>query len=97
MQDFYQNKKYEQLTYQKLLEIYVYSDLIIRGLARFYQLTVVNGIPVLKEMGLEGEPWRTLYQNARYHFLQERTNAAPKETERRETEKKTVVTAGTSA
>lgn len=97
VQDFYQQKEYKDLTYQQLLELYVYRDMIDRGQIPFYRSIVADGVPILKEMGLDSDTWRTLYQNARYHFLQERTNAAPKETERRETEKKTVVTAGTSA
>ena len=97
LQDFYQQKKYEDLTYQQLLEIYVYSDILMRWQSYFHYFKVVNGVPILKELGLDSATWRTLYQNVRYHFLQERTDAAPKETERRETEKKTAVTAGTSA
>ena len=97
VQDFYQQKEYKDLTYQQLLELYVYRDMIDRGQIPFYRSIVADGVPILKEMGLDSDTWRTLYQNARYHFLQECTNAAPKETERRETEKKTVVTAGTSA
>ena len=94
MQNFYQQKKYEDLTYQQLLELYVYRDVIEHGQRLFYRSKVVNGVPVLKELGLDSDTWRTLYQNARYHFLQERANTTPKETERRETEKKTAVTAG---
>lgn len=69
----------------------------MRWQSYFHYFKVVNGVPILKELGLDSATWRTLYQNVRYHFLQERTDAAPKETERRETEKKTAVTAGTSA
>lgn len=97
MQNFYQQKKYEDLTYQQLLELYVYRDVIEHGQRLFYRSKEVDGVPILKELGLESDTWRTLYQNARYHFLQERANTTPKETERRKTEKKTAVTAGTSA
>ncbi len=97
MQNFYQQKKYEDLTYQQLLELYVYRDVIEHGQRLFYRSKEVDGVPVLKELGLDSATWRTLYQNARYHFLQERTNTAPKETEQGQTEKKTAVTAGTSA
>lgn len=97
LQDFYQQKRYEDLTYQQLLEIYVYSDILMRWQSYFHYFKVVNGVPVLKEMGLEGEPWRRLYQNTLHHFLQERANTAPKKTAQEETEKKTAVTAGTSA
>ena len=97
LQDFYQQKKYEDLTYQQLLEIYVYSDILMRWQSYYHHFKVVNGVPILKELGLDSDTWRTLYQNARYHFLQERANTTPKETEQRETEKKTAVTAGTSA
>ena len=31
LQDFYQQKRYEDLTYQQLLELYVYTDIIERG------------------------------------------------------------------
>lgn len=94
LKDFYQKKKYEDITYRILLEIYVYSDLIIQGLADYHQTTVVNGIPILKEQGLDGDTWRTLYQNVRYHFLQERVYTAQSETEKERAEKKTAVTAG---
>lgn len=97
VQDFYQQKEYKDLTYQQLLELYVYRDMIDRGQIPFYRSIVADGVPVLKELGLDSDTWRTLYQNARYHFLQERANTTPKETKRRETEKKTAVTAGTSA
>ena len=97
VQDFYQQKEYKDLTYQQLLELYVYRDMIDRGQIPFYRSKEVDGVPILKELGLESDTWRTLYQNTLHHFLQERTNAAPKETARRETEKKTAVTAGTSA
>lgn len=92
LQDFYQQKKYEDLTYQQLLEIYAYSDILMRWQSYFHHFKVVNGVPVLDDMGLNSDTWRTLYQNTRYHFLQERTNAATGKTE-----KKTAVTAGTSA
>ena len=97
LQDFYQQKEYKDLTYQQLLEIYVYSDILMHWQSYYHHFKVVNGVPILKELGLDSATWRTLYQNARYHFLQERANTTPKETERRETEKKTAVTAGTSA
>lgn len=92
MQNFYQQKKYEDLTYQQLLELYVYRDVIEHGQRLFYRSKEVDGVPILKELGLESDTWRTLYQNTLYHFLQERTNAATGKTE-----KKTIVTAGTSA
>ena len=95
LQDFYQKRKYEDLTYRILLEIYVYSELIKQGLADYYQTTEVNGIPILEKMGIEGESWQALYENVRYHFLQERANTAPEKTAQDETEKKTAVTAGT--
>lgn len=95
LDDFYQKKKYEDLTYRILLEIYVYSDLIVQGLANYHQATVVNGVPILKEQGLDGDTWRTLYQNVRYHFLQERAYTAQSETASEQAEKKTTVTAGT--
>ena len=97
MQNFYQQKKYEDLTYQQLLELYVYRDVIEHGQRLFYRSKEVDGVPILKELGLESDTWRTLYQNTLHHFLQERTNAAPKKTAQEETEKKTAVTAGTSA
>ena len=89
MQNFYQQKKYEDLTYQQLLELYVYRDVIEHGQRLFYRSKEVDGVPILKELGLESDTWRTLYQNTLYHFLQERTNAATGKTE-----KKTIVTAG---
>ena len=92
MQNFYQQKKYEDLTYQQLLELYVYRDVIEHGQRLFYRSKEVDGVPILKELGLESDTWRALYQNTLYHFLQERTNAATGKTE-----KKTIVTAGTSA
>ena len=97
LRNFYQQKRYEDLTYQQLLELYVYTDIIERGPYHFHRLKVVNGIPVVKATDLSTDPWRALCADVLYHFLQERTNTAPKETERRETEKKTAVTAGTSA
>ena len=97
MQNFYQQKKYEDLTYQQLLELYVYRDVIEHGQRLFYRSKEIDGVPILKELGLESDTWRTLYQNTLHHFLQERTNAAPKETEQEQAEKKTAVTAGTSA
>ena len=97
LQDFYQQKRYEDLTYQQLLELYVYTDIIERGPYHFHRLKVVNGIPVVKAIDLSTDPWLALCADVLYHFLQERTNTAPEETERRETEKKTAVTAGTSA
>ena len=69
--------------------------MIDRGQIPFYRSIVADGVPILKKLGLDSDTWRTLYQNARYHFLQECTNTAPKETEQRKTEKKTAVTAGT--
>ena len=97
VQDFYQQKEYKDLTYQQLLELYVYRDMIDRGQIPFYRSIVADGVPILKEMGLDLDTWRTLYQNARYHFLQERANATPKETKQEQAEKKTAATAGTSA
>ena len=97
MQNFYQQKKYEDLTYQQLLELYVYRDVIEHGQRLFYRSKEIDGVPILKELGLESDTWRTLYQNTLHHFLQERTNAAPKETEQEQAEKKTAATAGTSA
>jgi ParB-like protein len=97
VQDFYQQKEYKDLTYQQLLELYVYRDMIDRGQIPFYRSIVADGVPILKEMGLDSDTWRTLYQNARYHFLQERANATPKETKQEQAEKKTAATAGTSA
>ena len=97
VQDFYQQKEYKDLTYQQLLELYVYRDMIDRGQIPFYRSIEADGVPVLKKLGLDSATWRTLYQNARYHFLQARANAVPKETERRESEKKTAGTAGMSA
>ena len=90
MQDFYQQKEYKDLTYQQLLELYVYRDMIERGLVVFYRSIEADGVPVLKELGLDSATWRTLYQNTLHHFLQEHTNAATGKTE-----KKTAVTAGT--
>ena len=97
LQDFYQQKRYEDLTYQQLLELYVYTDIIERGPYHFPRLKVVNGIPVVKATDLKTDPWRALCADVLYHFLQEHTNVAPKETEQGQTEKKTVVTADTSA
>ena len=97
VQDFYQQKEYKDLTYQQLLELYVYRDMIDRGQIPFYRSIVADGVPILKEMGLDSDTWRTLYQNARYRFLQERANASPKETKQEQAEKKTAATAGTSA
>ena len=97
VQDFYQQKEYKDLTYQQLLELYVYRDMIDRGQIPFYRSIVADGVPILKEMGLDSDTWRTLYQNTLHHFLQERTNAAPKETEQEQAGKKTAATAGTSA
>ena len=95
MQNFYQQKKYEDLTYQQLLELYVYRDVIEHGQRLFYRSKEIDGVPILKELGLESDTWRTLYQNARYHFLQERTNTAAEKAAQEEAEKKTAVTAGT--
>ena len=95
LQDFYQQKRYEDLTYQQLLELYVYTDMIERVPYHFHRLKVVNGIPVVKATDLKTDPWRALCADVLYHFLQEHTNAAPKETEQGQTEKKTAVTAGT--
>ena len=97
LQDFYQQKRYEDLTYQQLLELYVYTDIIERGPYHFHRLKVVNGIPVVKAIDLSTDPWLALCADVLYHFLQEHTNVAPKETEQGQTEKKTVVTADTSA
>lgn len=88
MQNFYQQKKYENLTYQQLLELYVYRDVIEHGQRLFYRSKEVDGVPILKELGLDSDTWRTLYQNTLHHFLQERTNTSPKETEQGQTEKK---------
>lgn len=95
MQDFYQQKKYEDLSYQELLELYVYANTITQLLVNFRQCTVVDGVPLLKELGLDGDTWRTLYQNVRYHFLQKRAYTAQSETAPEQAEKKTAVTAGT--
>jgi len=95
LEDFYQKKKYGDITYRILLELYVYSDIIIQGLANYHQATVVNGIPILKEQGLDSDTWRTLYQNVRYHFLQKRAYTAQSEAAHEHSEKKTAVTVGT--
>ncbi|UTC51026.1 ParB/RepB/Spo0J family partition protein [Treponema sp. OMZ 855] len=92
LQDFYQQKRYEDLTYQQLLELYVYADIIERMPYHFHRLKVVNGIPVVKATDLKTDPWRALCADVLYHFLQERTNAATGKTE-----KKTAATADTSA
>ena len=97
LQDFYQKKKYEDLTYRILLEIYVYADIIEQGQAHFHRLKVVDGVPFLQGMGLNSDTWQKLYKNEQALFLRERANDAPKETEQGQTEKKTAVTAGTSA
>ena len=88
MQNFYQQKKYEDLTYQQLLELYVYRDVIEHGQRLFYRSKEVDGVPILKELGLESDTWRTLYQNVRYHFLQERAYTAQSETASEQAEKK---------
>lgn len=92
LQDFYQRKEYKDLTYQQLLELYVYTDIIEQGAYHFHRLEIVKGIPVFSEIDLNTDPRRALYAGVLHHFLQERTNAATGKTE-----KKTVVTAGTSA
>ena len=92
VQDFYQQKEYKDLTYQQLLELYVYTDIIEQGAYHFHRLEIVKGIPVFSEIDLNTDPRRALYAGVLHHFLQERTNAATGKTE-----KKTVVTAGTSA
>ena len=94
LQDFYQQKEYKDLTYQQLLELYVYADMIDRGQIPFYRSIAADGVPILKKMGLNSDAWRMLYQNTLHHFLQERANVAPRETEQGQTEKKTAVTAG---
>ena len=90
--NFYQRRRYEDISYQRLLEIYVYADIIEQGQAHFHRLKVVDGVPFLQGMELNSDAWRRLYQNTLHHFLQERTNAATGKTE-----KKTAATAGTSA
>ena len=92
LQDFYQQKEYKDLTYQQLLELYVYTDIIEQGAYHFHRLEIVEGIPVFSEIDLNTDPRRALYAGVLHHFLQERTNAATGKTE-----KKTVLTAGTSA
>ena len=94
LQDFYQQKRYEDLTYQQLLELYVYTDIIERMPYHFHRLKVVNGIPVVKATDLKTDPWRALCADVLYHFLQGHTNVAPKETKQGQAEKKTIVTAG---
>ena len=95
LQDFYQKKKYEDLTYRILLEIYVYADIIEQGQAHFHRLKVVDGVPFLQGMGLNSDTWQKLYKNKQVLFLKERANGTPEKTAQEETEKKTTVTAGT--
>ena len=86
--NFYQRRRYEDISYQRLLEIYVYADIIEEGQAHFHRLKVVDGIPFLQGMGLNSDTWQKLYKNEHTLFLRERANDTPKETERREAEKK---------
>ena len=97
VQDFYQQKEYKDLTYQQLLELYVYRDMIDRGQIPFYRSIAADGVPVLERLGLDSEAWRALYEGALHRFLQERANTALEKTAQEEAEKKTAVTAGTSA
>ena len=69
LQDFYQQKEYKDLTYQQLLELYVYADMIDRGQIPFYRSIAADGVPILKKMGLNSDAWRMLYQNTLHHFF----------------------------
>lgn len=95
--NFYQRRRYEDISYQRLLEIYVYADIIEQGQAHFHRLKVVNGVPFLQGMELNSDRWQKLYKNEQALFLRERANGTPEKTAQEEAEKKTVVTAGTSA
>lgn len=95
LQDFYQKKRYEDLTYRILLEIYVYSSLFSLSMESFDRhRETIDGIPILKGMGLNGEAWRALYEGALHRFLKERTDGAHGEAAQEGAEKKTVVAAG---
>ena len=95
LQDFYQKKRYEDLTYRILLEIYVYSSLFSLSMESFDRhRETIAGIPILKGMGLNGEAWRALYEGALHRFLKERTDGAHGEAAQEGAEKKTVVAAG---
>ena len=95
--NFYQRRRYEDISYQRLLEIYVYADIIEQGQAHFHRLKVVNGVPFLQGMELNSDRWQKLYKNEQALFLRERANGTPEKTAQEEAEKKTAVTAGTSA
>ena len=92
---FYQKKRYEDLTYRILLEIYVYSSLFSLSMESFDRhRETIDGIPILKGMGLNGEAWRALYEGALHRFLKERTDGTHGEAAQEGAEKKTVVAAG---
>lgn len=95
--NFYQRRRYEDISYQRLLEIYVYADIIEQGQAHFHRLKVVNGVPFLQGMELNSDRWQKLYKNEQALFLRERANGTPEKTAQEEAEKKTAVTAGTLA
>ena len=93
--NFYQRRRYEDISYQRLLEIYVYADIIEQGQAHFHRLKVVNGVPFLQGMELNSDRWQKLYKNEQALFLRERANGTPEKTAQEEAEKKTTATAGT--
>ena len=93
--NFYQRRRYEDISYQRLLEIYVYADIIEQGQAHFHRLKVVNGVPFLQGMELNSDRWQKLYKNEQALFLRERANGTPEKTAQEEAEKKTAATAGT--
>ena len=95
--NFYQCRRYEDISYQRLLEIYVYADIIEQGQAYFNRLKVVDGVPFLQGMELNSNRWQKLYKNEQALFLRDRANGTSEKTAQEEAEKKTVVTAGTSA
>lgn len=94
LQDFYRRKKYEDIPYRELLEIYVYSDIIAHSLSNFRRLKVVNNVPIFEKMGLDTKPWRVMYAAVQDRFLSKRRNVAPETMEPIEAKKKTAVTVG---
>lgn len=92
--NFYQRRRYEDISYQRLLEIYAYADIIEQGQAHFHRLKVVDGVPFLQGMELNSDRWQKLYKNEQAFFLRERANGTPEKTAQEEAEKKTAVTAG---
>ena len=86
--NFYQWRRYEDISYQRLLEIYVYADIIEQGQAYFNRLKVVDGVPFLQGMELNSNRWQKLYKNEQALFLRDRANGTSEKTAQEEAEKK---------